>query len=126
MYCHPPRHRPACAEGFNGGVDKRMRDDVTADSPEFEAFVKAVFGEMTSKAGQKCTAIRRAIVPHALRASMVASNVIPVIPSDLYISRKVAIGVGMPESSTAEAVTMPWERCSSDKLEIPKSAPRIL
>jgi oxepin-CoA hydrolase/3-oxo-5,6-dehydrosuberyl-CoA semialdehyde dehydrogenase len=37
--------------------------DVTADDPEFELFVKGVVAEMTVKAGQKCTAIRRAIVP---------------------------------------------------------------
>ncbi|MEP6343734.1 MAG: phenylacetic acid degradation bifunctional protein PaaZ [Maricaulaceae bacterium] len=37
--------------------------DVTTDSPEFELFVKEVATEMTVKAGQKCTAIRRAFVP---------------------------------------------------------------
>lgn len=37
--------------------------DATPETPEFEAFIKAVVAEMTSKAGQKCTAIRRAIVP---------------------------------------------------------------
>lgn len=51
------------ADSLNAAI---LGADVTADSPEFDAFVKAVFGEMTSKAGQKCTAIRRAIVPHTL------------------------------------------------------------
>ncbi|MDO9496309.1 MAG: phenylacetic acid degradation bifunctional protein PaaZ [Nocardioides sp.] len=37
--------------------------DVTADDPELDLFVKGVVAEMTVKAGQKCTAIRRAIVP---------------------------------------------------------------
>jgi oxepin-CoA hydrolase/3-oxo-5,6-dehydrosuberyl-CoA semialdehyde dehydrogenase len=37
--------------------------DVTTDQPEFELFVKGVVTEMTVKAGQKCTAIRRVIVP---------------------------------------------------------------
>jgi len=37
--------------------------DVGVDSPEFELFVKEVVSEMTVKAGQKCTAIRRAFVP---------------------------------------------------------------
>ncbi|SFP66892.1 phenylacetic acid degradation bifunctional protein PaaZ [Tranquillimonas alkanivorans] len=37
--------------------------DVTPDSPEFDLFIKEVHREMTVKAGQKCTAIRRAIVP---------------------------------------------------------------
>jgi oxepin-CoA hydrolase/3-oxo-5,6-dehydrosuberyl-CoA semialdehyde dehydrogenase len=37
--------------------------DADADSPEFDLFVKEVVREMTVKAGQKCTAIRRAFVP---------------------------------------------------------------
>jgi oxepin-CoA hydrolase/3-oxo-5,6-dehydrosuberyl-CoA semialdehyde dehydrogenase len=40
--------------------------DATADSPEFDLFIKEVAKEMTVKAGQKCTAIRRALVPAAL------------------------------------------------------------
>jgi len=40
--------------------------DVTRDAPEFDLFIKEVAKEMTVKAGQKCTAIRRAIVPAAL------------------------------------------------------------
>ncbi len=40
--------------------------DATPDSPEFELFVKEVAKEMTVKAGQKCTAIRRALVPATL------------------------------------------------------------
>ena len=37
--------------------------DATPDSASFGLFVKEVVREMTAKAGQKCTAIRRAIVP---------------------------------------------------------------
>lgn len=40
--------------------------DALADSPEFDLFVKEVAKEMTVKAGQKCTAIRRALAPAAL------------------------------------------------------------
>lgn len=40
-----------------------LGEDATPDTPEFEAFIKAVFVEITAKAGQKCTAIRRVIVP---------------------------------------------------------------
>ncbi|CAM3293886.1 phenylacetic acid degradation bifunctional protein PaaZ [Deinococcus saxicola] len=39
---------------------------VTPDSPEFMLYVKEVAREITGKAGQKCTAIRRAIVPSGL------------------------------------------------------------
>ncbi len=37
--------------------------DAAPDSPEFAAFVREVSREMTVKAGQKCTAIRRVLVP---------------------------------------------------------------
>ena len=37
--------------------------DVTVESPEFDIFIKEVVREMTTKAGQKCTAIRRIMVP---------------------------------------------------------------
>ena len=40
--------------------------EVTPDAPEFGLFVKEVVKEMTVKAGQKCTAIRRALVPEGL------------------------------------------------------------
>jgi len=40
--------------------------DVTPDAPELDLFIKEVAREMTTKAGQKCTAIRRIIVPEAL------------------------------------------------------------
>lgn len=40
--------------------------DAPPDSPEFDLFIKEVAKEMTVKAGQKCTAIRRALVPAAL------------------------------------------------------------
>ncbi|HKP79797.1 MAG TPA: phenylacetic acid degradation bifunctional protein PaaZ, partial [Phenylobacterium sp.] len=47
--------------------------DATADSPEFELFVKEVVREMTVKAGQKCTAIRRALAPaHLIDAAQAA------------------------------------------------------
>ena len=39
--------------------------DVTPDHAEFRLFIKEVTREMTVKAGQKCTAIRRVIVPES-------------------------------------------------------------
>ena len=39
--------------------------DISPDRPEFQSFVKEVVREMTVKAGQKCTAIRRILVPRA-------------------------------------------------------------
>lgn len=40
-----------------------LGNDVTPDKPEWDLFIKEVRREMTSKAGQKCTAIRRIFVP---------------------------------------------------------------
>lgn len=40
-----------------------LGEDVTPDMPEFDIFIKEVAREITTKAGQKCTAIRRIIVP---------------------------------------------------------------
>jgi len=40
-----------------------LAPDATPETPEFDLFVKEVAREMTVKAGQKCTAIRRALVP---------------------------------------------------------------
>ena len=52
---------------FNAEADSLncaiLGPDVSPDDEEFELFVKEVAREMTVKAGQKCTAIRRAIVP---------------------------------------------------------------
>ena len=52
---------------FNAEADSLncaiLAPDVTPDDEEFDLFVKEVAREMTIKAGQKCTAIRRAIVP---------------------------------------------------------------
>jgi oxepin-CoA hydrolase/3-oxo-5,6-dehydrosuberyl-CoA semialdehyde dehydrogenase len=45
--------------------------DVGVDAPEFALFVKEVAREMTAKAGQKCTAIRRILVPRAMAAKVV-------------------------------------------------------
>jgi len=45
-----------------------LAPDVSVDAPEFSLYVKEVVREMTSKSGQKCTAIRRVIVPQKMTA----------------------------------------------------------
>jgi len=45
--------------------------DATPGTPEFDLFVKEVTREMISKAGQKCTAIRRIIVPAELTTALI-------------------------------------------------------
>ena len=42
-----------------------LGEDVTPGNPEWDIFIKEVRKEMTSKAGQKCTAIRRIFVPES-------------------------------------------------------------
>ncbi len=50
-------------DSLNGSV---LGPDVGVDDPEFDLFVSEAVREMTAKAGQKCTAIRRMIVPDAM------------------------------------------------------------
>ncbi|GAA1980999.1 phenylacetic acid degradation bifunctional protein PaaZ [Microbacterium pumilum] len=45
--------------------------DVAPGSPGFDAYVKQLLVELTTKAGQKCTAIRRAIVPEGVVDALV-------------------------------------------------------
>jgi oxepin-CoA hydrolase/3-oxo-5,6-dehydrosuberyl-CoA semialdehyde dehydrogenase len=47
--------------------------DALPGTPEFDLFVKEVVHEMTTKAGQKCTAIRRALVPAELLGEVEAA-----------------------------------------------------
>ncbi|MFI6734985.1 phenylacetic acid degradation bifunctional protein PaaZ [Nonomuraea sp. NPDC050451] len=58
--------------------------DVRPEDPEFDLFVKGVVTEMTVKAGQKCTAIRRILVP-----SPVADQVVEALAARLA---KVTVG----------------------------------
>jgi oxepin-CoA hydrolase / 3-oxo-5,6-dehydrosuberyl-CoA semialdehyde dehydrogenase len=55
---------------FNAEADSLncsiLGPDAIAGSAEFDLYVKQLVTEMTVKAGQKCTAIRRAIVPQSL------------------------------------------------------------
>jgi len=48
------------ADSLNACV---LGEDVQPGSAEFDLFIKEVVREMTSKTGQKCTAVRRALVP---------------------------------------------------------------
>ncbi len=50
-----------------------LGEDVTPDMEEFGLFIKEVANEMTVKTGQKCTAIRRTIVPKDLAEEVIAA-----------------------------------------------------
>ena len=49
-------------DSLNGSI---LGPDAVPGTPEFDLFIKEVSREMTTKAGQKCTAIRRIIAPKA-------------------------------------------------------------
>ncbi|SFR82869.1 oxepin-CoA hydrolase / 3-oxo-5,6-dehydrosuberyl-CoA semialdehyde dehydrogenase [Agromyces sp. CF514] len=68
--------------------------DAVAGTPEFDAYVKQLVAEMTTKAGQKCTAIRRAVVPAAS-----VDGVIEAVRA--RIAERVVVG-----DPRAEGVTM--------------------
>jgi oxepin-CoA hydrolase/3-oxo-5,6-dehydrosuberyl-CoA semialdehyde dehydrogenase len=51
------------ADSLNASI---LGEDATPGTPEFDLFIKEVRNEMTTKCGQKCTAIRRIIVPENL------------------------------------------------------------
>ena len=64
--------------------------DVTTADPEFDLFVKGVVTEMTVKAGQKCTAIRRVIVPEPLADAV----------TEAITARLAKVTVGNPTSDS--------------------------
>ncbi|WP_053978429.1 phenylacetic acid degradation bifunctional protein PaaZ [Mangrovimonas xylaniphaga] len=51
------------ADSLNASI---LGEDAVPGTPEFDLFIKEVRNEMTVKAGQKCTAIRRIIVPEGI------------------------------------------------------------
>ena len=88
--------------------------DVTVDSPEFEAFVKAIMVEITAKAGQKCTAIRRVIVPEALRQ--------PVIDAvKAKIEQRIVVGDPRTDGTTMGALAS-----KDQQNEVAKSVQRLI
>jgi oxepin-CoA hydrolase/3-oxo-5,6-dehydrosuberyl-CoA semialdehyde dehydrogenase len=64
--------------------------DVTTEDPEFDLFVKGVVTEMTVKAGQKCTAIRRVIVPEPVADAV----------TEAITARLAKVTVGNPASDS--------------------------
>jgi 3,4-dehydroadipyl-CoA semialdehyde dehydrogenase len=55
------------ADSLNAAV---LGPDVEPRSDMYELFLKDVVRDMTQKAGQKCTAIRRVVIPHAFASSV--------------------------------------------------------
>lgn len=58
------------ADSLNASI---LGPDAGPGTPEFDLFVKEVAREMTVKAGQKCTAIRRVMAPRAHTQALIAA-----------------------------------------------------
>jgi len=72
------------ADSLNAAI---LAPDVTIDDPELDLFVREVFKEMTTKVGQKCTAIRRIIVP---------ADIMPQV-TDKLIQKLAKVNYGDPD-----------------------------
>ncbi len=77
--------------------------DAVPGTPEFDLYVKSLTTEMTVKAGQKCTAIRRAIVPNGLldavgaAASARLAKVVIGNPADPTVRMGALVGLEQRE-----------------------------
>ncbi|MFP3466104.1 phenylacetic acid degradation bifunctional protein PaaZ [Leifsonia sp. SIMBA_070] len=88
--------------------------DAVTGTPEFDAYVKGLVVELTAKSGQKCTAIRRAIVPAPLQDDVIAAV------RDRIASRVV---VGDPR---AEGVTMGPLASRTQRTEVLRQVARLV
>ena len=78
------------ADSLNASV---LGPDATAGTPEFDLFVGALVTEMTVKAGQKCTAIRRAFVPQERLDEV--SDAVAALLGEVVVGAPGAEGVTM-------------------------------
>jgi oxepin-CoA hydrolase/3-oxo-5,6-dehydrosuberyl-CoA semialdehyde dehydrogenase len=78
-----------------------LAPDSGPGSPEFDLFVNEVVREMTVKAGQKCTAIRRAFVPRASLSAVVEALKAQLATVRVGDPREAGVGMG-PLASTAQ------------------------
>ncbi|TFC95709.1 MULTISPECIES: phenylacetic acid degradation bifunctional protein PaaZ [Cryobacterium] len=88
--------------------------DAAAGTAEFDAYVASVVTEMTSKAGQKCTSIRRLIVPAGRRDQVVAA-----------VSERMARRVTLGDPRT-EGVTMGPLASTGQRDEVLASVARLI
>ncbi|CUX83442.1 MAG: bifunctional oxepin-CoA hydrolase / NADP-dependent 3-oxo-5,6-dehydrosuberyl-CoA semialdehyde dehydro [Roseibaca calidilacus] len=66
--------------------------DAAPGSPEFDLFIREVMRETTAKAGQKCTAIRRVLVPRAAAGAV----------RDALAARMAKVVVGLPGDTSTQ------------------------
>ncbi|MCE4554450.1 phenylacetic acid degradation bifunctional protein PaaZ [Pelomonas cellulosilytica] len=105
---------------FNAEADSLncaiLAPDVTPEDPEFELFIKEVAREMTAKAGQKCTAIRRTLVPRHLTdavAGALKARLAKVVVGDPAVDgvRMGALASKAQQADVAQRVAQLAERC---------------
>ncbi|SFB56091.1 oxepin-CoA hydrolase / 3-oxo-5,6-dehydrosuberyl-CoA semialdehyde dehydrogenase [Amycolatopsis marina] len=114
------RAHPAIVRGnvrFNAEADSLncsiLGPDAVKGTPEFDLFVKQLVTEMTVKAGQKCTAIRRAFVPADVLGDV----------ADAASERLAKVTVGHP---TAEGVRMGALASLEQREEVRRSLKALL
>ncbi|MFB2600150.1 phenylacetic acid degradation bifunctional protein PaaZ [Herbiconiux sp. P17] len=88
--------------------------DAVAGTPEFDAFVASLVTEMTAKAGQKCTSIRRVIVPVSLMEAVIDAV-------GARVDARVTLG-----DPRAEGVTMGPLASVEQKAEVRRSVEALL
>ncbi len=76
------------ADSLNASI---LGPDAGPGTPEFDLFVREVQREMTSKAGQKCTAIRRVLVPKQHEEAVI----------EALSARLSSTPIGMPDDASA-------------------------
>ena len=85
------------ADSLNSAI---LAPSSTPGTPTFDLFVREVVNEMTTKAGQKCTAIRRAFVPAALVDD--AAEAIQTALNDVVVGDPRTEGVTMGPVASAD------------------------
>lgn len=90
-----------------------LGSSVETSDPEFKLFIKEVVREMTVKAGQKCTAIRRVLVP---------SNMVDAVASALQ-ERLQKVVMGDPQ---VDGVTMGPLVSARQKLDVSECVNQLL
>jgi len=91
-------------DSLNGCV---LGPDAAPGTPEFDLFINEVINELTVKAGQKCTAIRRALVPQQFMDETVAT-----------LSERLAeITIGDPRGKSTQMGALAGQGQRADVLE---------
>lgn len=92
------------ADSLNASI---LGPDATPGTPEFDLFIKEVSREMTTKAGQKCTAIRRIITPESTTEAVI----------DALSARLAKTSIGDPRLETTRMGALVSQGQKRDVLE---------